>query len=297
MKIFITGGTGFIGKYLVKELQGTGNALSLLCRQPEKVSSLTAKTNIDVVKGDLSNIEGWRSEVERFSPDATVHLAWEGLPDYSAATSVRNLKYGLDLLVMLAETGCKTFIGTGSCWEYGQQSGKIAEDATLKPFNAFSAAKNTLHRMGREIAAEYKMNFIWTRLFYVYGPGQRDSSLIPHIINSYREGKKPEIKNLHTQNDFIFVGDVVSALAAILNQPRDYAVYNIGSGVATGVERILEITSNEMDYSYQSSGADSPVTGLYADISGINRDTDWRPETDISEGIRRTVYSYQNIAK
>jgi len=79
VKIFITGSTGFIGKHLVKNLKARGHELFLLDK-------------------DLADIKEWINEVKNFNPDAVIHLAWQGIPDYGPETSAKNLKYGLDLI-------------------------------------------------------------------------------------------------------------------------------------------------------------------------------------------------------
>ncbi len=295
MRVFVTGGTGFIGSHVVKELQSEENALLLLSRQAKTNLSLLEIPNVGIVQGDLSDIEKWKDEVEQFKPQAAIHMAWESLPNYDAKTSIRNLNYGLNLIRMLAESGCKSVICTGSCWEYGQQSGKLHEDVILKPSNAFTAAKNALHWVGREIAKEYDMHFIWTRLFYVYGPGQRETSLIPYIINCVRKNEKPEIKTPLTRNDFIYVEDVARAISAIVKQPQKDGVYNIGSGYSTSVQQVIKIVYNEFNVQY--SGADAPqndsFVDFWADISKIKSDTGWEPEINIDEGIRRTINCYR----
>ncbi|MGD0576787.1 MAG: NAD-dependent epimerase/dehydratase family protein, partial [Candidatus Staskawiczbacteria bacterium] len=119
MKIFITGPTGFIGKYVVEKLrEDKNNELFLLSK-------------------DLADIENWKTEVKNFKPDAAIHLAWEGLPDYGAKNSIKNLNYGLNLMNFLAEINCKTVIMAGTCWEVLPQ-----------PVNAMSAAKTALHWLG-----------------------------------------------------------------------------------------------------------------------------------------------------
>ncbi|GAI27441.1 unnamed protein product [marine sediment metagenome] len=237
MKLFVTGGTGFIGPYVVRELSKRGHKLLILLNQP-KSQPLDFPKTVEFIKGDLANIESWKPNVKNFQPDAAMHMAWEDIPDYSVKTSIKNLKYGLNLFQELAELGCKKIICTGSCWEYGQNHGKLSEDSPVRPSNAFAVAKNALHWLGREIAKENNMQFIWTRLFYVYGPGQRGNSLIPCIIKCVKEGKKPKIKTPTARNDFIYVEDVAKAIVAILEKCNQGTVYNIGSGYSTSIQQL-----------------------------------------------------------
>ena len=291
MRIFVTGGTGFIGSHVVRELLGEGNALLLLSRQPE--SALSKMPNVDVVQGDLSDAANWENKVNRFKPQVAIHMAWESLPDYDARTSIGNLNYGLNLITLLSELGCESVICTGSCWEYGQQAGKLREDIALKPFNAFTAAKNALHWVGREIAREHDMRFIWTRIFYVYGPGQRGTSLISYIIDCVRKGENPEIKTPWAKNDFVYVEDVARAISAIVRKSQKDGVYNIGSGSSTSVQKVVEIVCNKFNSPEKcgklTKATDSPVVDFWADISRIRSDIGWRPQIGINEGIGKTI--------
>lgn len=293
MRVLVTGGTGFIGTYVVKTLQSEGNTLLLLSRKPEASVSLREMPAVDFIPGDLAHIDSWRHEVERFKPQATVHLAWESIPDYDARTSVRNLNYGLNLITLLAEVGCESVICTGSCWEYGEQSGELSEDMIPKSSNAFTAAKNAFHFLGREIAKENNMQFVWTRLFFVYGPGQRETSLIPHVINRAQKGEPPEIKAPSAKNDFVYVEDVARAICTIVKRPPKYGVYNIGSGSATSVQQIVETIYDKLNLSDRYSPANNPVDSspvdLWADISKIKQDFGWKPETSIDEGIQKVI--------
>jgi dTDP-6-deoxy-L-talose 4-dehydrogenase (NAD+) len=291
MRIFVTGGTGFLGSHVVRELLNEGNALLLLSRQPE--SALSKMPNVDVVQGDLSDAANWKNKVKRFKPQAAVHMAWESLPDYDARTSIRNLNYGLNLINLLAEIGCESVICTGSCWEYGQQAGKLREDIALKPYNAFTAAKNALHWVGREIAREHGMHFIWARIFYVYGPGQRGTSLIPYIIDCVRKDEKLEIRTPWAKNDFVYVDDVAMAISAIVRETKKDGVYNIGSGTSTSIQKVVELVCNKFNFLRKCdtliSPANRPVVDFWADISKIKSDIDWAPQIGIGEGIGKTI--------
>lgn len=289
MKIFITGGTGFIGKHLVNQLQE--EELFILTRNPKP--SKPSFKQVQFIQGDLEDIDKWKNKVRNCKPDATIHLAWEGIPDYGVKNSIKNLNQGLNLYKFLAEIKCKTILTTGSCWEYGQQVGKLSENTVPRSYNAFAAAKNSLHIQGESIAQDNNINFIWTRLFYVYGPGQKKESLIPYVMNNLKAHNTPQIKNLQTQNDFIYVDDTAKAIALLIKNNAKKGIYNIGSGSLTSVQTIIKLIyknfkqSNPLEKNLPSS-IQTPIN-FYADISKINQEVDWKPTTNIEEGIRKTI--------
>lgn len=293
MRIFITGGTGFIGSHLVKRLEKEGHNLLLLSPQPKDQLHFQISDKTEFLKGDLSQVESWKNETKRFQPETTIHLAWEGIPDYGPQMSIKNLHQGLRLISFLADIGCKSVLSAGSCWEYGGQPGKLSEDITPRPLNAFTAAKNAIHLLGKEIAKESSMRFIWTRFFYVYGPIQKKESLIPHLINYTKEGKAPEIKNPSAQNDFIYVEDVAEAISLLVQNCKKDGVYNIGSGHLTSVQDIIKIIydyfGRKEEYKKTIPGSTDVYSEFWADISKIKKDAGWLPKTDIKEGIIKTI--------
>ena len=300
MRIFITGGTGFIGKFVVEKLQKDGH--HLLVHVLEKGSAkifFRSSKNIRVVFGTLSNINHLKPILNRFKPDATIHLAWEGIPRFDAETSSKNLIQGLKLVALLAEIGCKLFIGAGSCWEYGRNRGRVSENMIPTSFSAFTAAKYALYTLGTEIAKEKGMRFVWARFFFVYGPGQRDGSLIPSAVLSAKNGQALELKNPNRANDFIYVMDVADAIALFIKKHRTVSagVYNIGSGHLTAVQDIIKKVCIRCGVTYKNKSVDKKFVGFYADISKIRNSIGWRPHTKIREGISVTIDYYKNLKK
>lgn len=289
MRILITGGTGFIGTPLVKKLAENNEILLLV--PPQENIPQSEKTKF--VKGDLSNIEVWKQEVINFRPDTTIHMAWQGIPDYGPETSIKNLNYGLNLIKMLTETTCKHIIATGSCWEYGKDLGELTEEDSIKPLNPFSASKNALNQLGREIAKENNITFTWTRIFYAYGPGQKEASLIPYLINNIKNNQVPDIKTPKTRNDFIFVEDISEAIISLVNNPKE-GTYNIGTGKSTSVEKIINLICNHYNFKYNLENKPQEKNiDFWANISKIRQDTNWTPKTSIQEGIQKFINHYE----
>lgn len=292
MKIFITGGTGFIGKYVVKKLDNSENKLLVLSRSTQ---SLNPSKNISFVKGDLRGINQWKVKLKKFKPEIAIHLAWEGIPNYGVKNSLKNLEYGLSLTRVLAEIGCKKMLTSGSLWEYGKQKGAVSERINIYPFNAFTAAKNSQNWMGNEIAKEYNMVFIWTRLFYIYGPGQKETSLISYLIKCAKENKTPEIRNPDAKNDFVYVSDVVEAMISLLSKCNKSDVFNIGSGKLTSVKTISKMVSKicraKTHQKIIRQEQMDALSAYYADITKISEETGWEPEVSIEDGLKMTINS------
>ncbi len=289
MKIFVTGGTGFLGRHVVAELRARGHRLLVLSR-----SARQRERGVEFVRGDLAAIVRWRGVLKKFKPEAAIHLAWEGIPDFSATRCANNLIGGLNLISALGEAGCRKIIAIGSCFEYGNVIGKISEEQCIRPHNAFSAAKHSLHIMGRQIAHEKDMAFVWLRPFYIYGPGQRKSSVIPFIIDAAKNNLPPILKTPLMRNDFVYTGDVAAAILDAVKNGKDGGIYNIGSGKPIPIKKIAEIIYTELAgregwlrvktlFRGASSG------GFYADLAAARHDLGWRPKTTLKAGIKKTI--------
>lgn len=292
MRIFITGGTGFIGSHLVPKLLARKHKLLLLSRKKTEKSG----KSISLIKGDLKNINGWKNRLKKFRPDAVVHLAWEGLEnyDFSAGVSLGNMTNSLNLISAAAELGCKKFLSIGSCWEYGNGEGPLKESDPLSPpahVPDFVIAKRTIQAMGEQIALQNRMQLLWPRLFFSYGPGQKNRTLIAHLVRSFKNGIVPEIKNKSGANDFVYIDDVVEALVKILEKSKKPSViYNIGSGRLTSVAEVVkEVYGNLNLPAPKWCLKKSRPQGFCANISKIRKEIGWMPKTGISKGVEKTV--------
>lgn len=294
MKIFVTGGSGFIGKHLVDLLVKRRHTVAILSRTAGKKDF----PKVRIIRGGLGNIKKWQAELKQFNPDAAVHLAWEGLPDHSYQVSRKNLNYGLNLFELFTKTACKKIIATGSGWEYGAQPGKMSEDTVPIPFDAHTAAKHSLRMLGSELAKQNNITFIWARLFFVYGPGQRSKSLIPYMLSCLNSGQVPEIRNPNAANDFVYVEDVAEALYKLLMKGKKSETYNIGSGKLTSVSKIMKYLFKKYginnEFKLVEKQHQDQIGSAYAGILKINKDVGWKPTTPIERGIVKTYKKFLN---
>jgi len=290
VKIFITGGTGFVGKATVRQLVEAGH--DLLSLQREGSRSLKGVTPLT---GDLATIASLEAAIADFAPDVAIHLAWQGIPDYSAENSLRNVDYSMALYRTVLTAGCKNIISTGSCWEYARPSGAISEEHPLEGGKAFPTAKNMLRMAGAELAEKVDARFYWLRLFYVYGPGQKAASLIPTIALARLAGEKPGINNMNAACDFVYVDDVASAIVAVAEKRPERTVFNVGSGQLTSNAEVLAMIDNELGAATDGSAAPSLSVGFWADLASA--ENVWRPAFDMKTGVRHALDYFKALAK
>ncbi len=293
MRIFVTGGTGFIGKPAVEELKKRGHELLVLSRTPHAISG------VRFVRGDLSNSAKWRGQLKKFKPEAAVHLAWEGMHDFAYQLCVDNLYQGLSLFSVLAEIGCSKIVALGTGFELGGQVGKVGEEIGVIPTSLATsglvAVKQAQHLLGAKLANEKGTDFIWLRPFTLYGIGQRPASLIPSIIRSITEKKPLVLRAPLVQADWVYVDDVAAAIADAVEKGKGQVTYNVGSGKLTAVRDIAKIICEEMgvDKAYWNAFARTakgkPLPAPYAELRNTRKGITWRPKTTIRAGLRRIV--------
>lgn len=292
MRIFITGGTGFLGKPLVKELLAGKHELLILKRKDEKTPKEFSNARIKFIAGDLENIHKLLPKIKKFKPDVGIHLAWEGIPNADLELNLKNLNGGLSCLQTLAKADVKKVFVAGSCHEYGEPGKEVNETSPLNPFNALYAAKAALYFLGSKIAESNNMQLIWGRIGFVYGQGQRKASLIPYLLNSIQKNEKPILRNPKGGNDFIYVDDVANAIAMLIkkNNLGRNEIFNIGFGKLTGVMQIVKIIYRQAKLPVPKHLKDvKRPEGFWMDISKIKREIGWRPKISIEAGIKKIM--------
>jgi nucleoside-diphosphate-sugar epimerase len=285
MRIFITGATGFIGSHLIPLL--SQHTLLLLSRK----QACRAEQNISFVQADLADREKREKPLLDFAPDACIHLAWKGLPDYSLEACLENFDLSVRLFESLAGLGCKKVFSEGTCCEYGALEGLAKENHVPAGLNRFAAFKTALRVVGESLSQEKSFDLIWGRIFFVYGPGQRESSLIPACYSSLLKGHEPALKNPRAACDFIHVSDVALAIKALIEAEGLRGVFNIGSGKLVPVSSVCACVAaaagrRVKDVNNKESGG---KCGFWADITALTGKTSWKPLMPLEKGIEATI--------
>ncbi|WP_445179312.1 NAD-dependent epimerase/dehydratase family protein [Pseudomonas sp. McL0111] len=241
MKVLVTGATGFVGRHLVAALLARGCAVRAVARNVETAASMPWINDVEFISADIHAAD---LDVAALTDgcDVLAHLAWPGLPNYRALFHFEhNLMADYRFIKSAVEAGVKQVLVTGTCFEYGMQSGPLSESSEPRPSNPYGLAKHTLHLFLQNLAQEQPFTLQWARLFYLHGEGQNPNSLLAALDRAIDAGELSFNMSAGEQlRDFLAIETAAGHLASILQQ-RDFAgVINCASGQPVSVRALVE---------------------------------------------------------
>lgn len=237
MRIAVIGASGFIGRHVVAELARHDVDIVAVSRHPH----IWNLPQVQHVPLDISQEPA--SAYERLGrPDAVIHLAWGGLPNYRSLHHFEHeLPVHYSFLKHMIEAGLARLTVTGTCFEYGMQSGALSEYMPAFPDNAYGYAKDALRRQLQYLQAVLPFELIWPRLFYLYGDGQAESSLYPLLSRAVQRGEQSFAMSGGEQlRDYLPVAAVARKIVALTLLRRDVGVVNVCSGQPISIRRLVE---------------------------------------------------------
>jgi len=240
IKVAVTGASGFIGRHVLTELDRHPVDITAATRCAAKLADVA--TNVRVVELDLANPRA--DDYERLHmPDVLIHLAWEGLPNYKSLHHFETeLPRQYLFLKGLIEAGLPALLVTGTCFEYGMQSGALSEKLTPLPCNPYGYAKDALRRQLEFLRGKHPFALTWARLFYMYGEGQPKNALLPQLKEAVDRGESSfNMSGGEQLRDYLPVDEVAASLVALALRQTDAGVVNICSGKPTSVRNLVEV--------------------------------------------------------
>ena len=288
-KYIITGAAGFLGMNLVERLLREENVHIYAVVRPNSPHNarLIESERLTLVPADLSEY-GHLDERIAEPCDAFFHLAWQG-GRYDFVAQYGNIADTLAALEAAVRLGCRRFIATGSQAEYGPQTPLISEETCPHPTDAYGAAKLAACALSRQRAADLGIEWIWGRVFSLYGRYEQEGRMLPALVAALRAGHPFALSSSGAQNwDYLYAADGADALAALAEKGRAGEIYNIAHGsyrpLRDYIEEARRVLVAESAVAYGT--ADAGVFSLQPSVEKIQRDTGWMPVTDFADGIR-----------
>lgn len=239
MKIAVTGANGFIGQHVVAELAKYPVEIIPVVRCLSSLTPEFIRTN--AVELDIHTCE--KDAFERIgNPDVLIHLAWAGLPNYKSLHHFeQELPLQYQFLRNMIASGLQSLVVTGTCFEYGMQSGGLHEDMQTLPSNPYGFAKDVLRRQLEYLQKAKSFSLTWARLFYLYGEGQAENSLLPQLRKAVEQADKTfNMSGGEQLRDYLPVTEVAKHLVLLAVGRKNTGVVNVCSGKPISVRNLVE---------------------------------------------------------
>lgn len=240
-KVLLTGATGFVGRHLASALLERGFQVRAVARNVDVARRMPWFADVDWVAADLHD-PGLDVAALTEGISALAHLAWPGLPNYGGLFHFeRNLPADYAFIRQVVAAGVKHVLVTGTCFEYGLQSGSLDEACMAQPANPYGLAKNTLRLFLESLARQQPFTLQWARLFYLHGEGQNPNSLLASLERAIDEKAASFDMSAGEQlRDYLPIATASGHLAALLLHPEFSGVVNVSSGQPVSVRRLVE---------------------------------------------------------
>ena len=289
MNILLTGGTGFFGKNFIKILEKSELKVLVISRKYRK----SEFKNIKYIKSDLRLSKINFNRIKKFNPLIVVNFAWEGIPNFSKKICDKNYKDQVFFFKkILSLNNLKKIISLGSCWEYKKKYGICSENSNLNKSSYFSKSKNNLREFLDKNCKEKNINFLWFRVFYAFGPYQKNNSLIPYVKKKIVNGESLENINLENQNDFIYIKDCCKIIYNSILRKLPSGIYNLGTGKLISVKFITNLVLKHFKKD-EIKSRKKLKSSIYASKIRYNIHFRKIKLTNITKAILETVKSYE----
>jgi GDP-4-dehydro-6-deoxy-D-mannose reductase len=279
-RALITGGTGFIGLQLERELVDNGFEVTAVGRS----------------SGDVTDPQAMRRLVAEVRPTHVFHLA--GIRDGELDELLRiNVCGTVNVLEAVAAAApAARVLVAGSAAEYGETTREpVGEDHPLQPVTDYGVAKTAQELAAAAVAARRGLHLTRVRLFNLLGPGEPTSfvaSAIAGRIAAIQAGTaRPPLRtgDLSTRRDFVDVRDAVRALHLAATRGEAGGIYNVCSGRAIAIRTLVDelLTVAGLDVAIESAAepAVANVRGYAGSAERLSAATGWEPRRSLVDSL------------
>ncbi len=329
---FITGVAGFIGSNLAKKLLSTINNITIIGidnlnnyydvnLKKARLNELYKHKNFIFIQENIKEKNIILDIFKKYKPDIVINLAAQAGVRYSLinpdAYVESNIIGFFNVLEACRYYNVKHLVFASSSSVYGLNK-KIpysTQDRTDKPVSFYAATKKSDELMAYTYAKLYKIPITGLRFFTVYGPAGRPDMAYFSFTKKLVNGEDIQIFNYgNCKRDFTYIDDIVEGIIKVLQKTPikdednvQYKLYNIGNNNPENLLDFVNILQQELvnvgllpkDYDFEAHKKLVPMQAgdveiTYADIDELIKDFNFKPSTNLKDGLRAFIKWYKD---
>lgn len=296
----VTGASGFVGSWLVKELVKHNYQVFAVVRNLHTADLLNCLDNVQLVQCDISDLFSLCDKIKQRGFDAFYHIAWIGAGGDARSNyelQIKNVLYCCDAVKVAKELQCKKILFAGT----------ISEQLVPNIFNKNVVAKNEIyaickkyaHYMSYTLSKTLNIEYVWMQFSNLFGPGSNNGNIVDYTLNNIICGKQASFGPAEQIYDLLYIEDLVNAVYLLGDYSQTKSFYYIGSGNSRPLKSFLyEIGDICESRNLISIGA-RPDDGTryhedWFNTSDLRLDVNFKPKFSFREGINKTFNYLQN---
>lgn len=313
MKIFVTGGAGYIGSVCVEQLLDAGHMVTVFDNLTEG-HRRAVDSRAELITGDLQNECDINDALEHARPEAVMHFAANALVGESMENPSKyfrnNVTGGVFLLDAMMATGVKKFVFSSTCATFGPPD-RVPIDETLpqRPINPYGESKLIFEKILRWYSEIHGLQFVALRYFNAAGASECfgedhriETHLIPNILK-VALGQRENVQIFGTDyetpdgtciRDYIHISDLAQAHMLALGAAKS-AYYNLGTGGGASVREVIaaceRITEKKIAVVEKPRRPGDPAR-LIAASEKIQRELGWAPKFQSIDTIIESAWAW-----
>ncbi len=299
-RVLVTGAGGFIGRWSVPTLLGSGFDVHAALSASHRGDTPAQLAGATVHRSDLLDPAALDGLIAAAAPSHLLHFAWVTQPGsyWHSADNFRWLRASEHLLERFHAAGGERVVMAGSCAEYDASAGicdevasPLADDAAPST-PAYAVCKLRLQRTLAEFSATRHLSSAWGRIFFQYGPFEHPDRLVPAVIRSLLRNEEALCSHGRQVRSFLHVADVGAAFAALVSAPVNGPV-NVGSeqplAIADLIARIAAKIGRPDLVRLGARAAPSEAPLLVPATRRLREETEWRPRFSLDDGLADVI--------
>jgi len=303
MKIFITGGAGFVGKNLVDSFLKKNDIITVydnFSNESLKHISNFLKKTVTIVEGDITDYQSVEKALTDI--DIVIHLAAKINVEQSFINPRKTFEVNVNgtenILKACVKNNIQNIIVASSAAVYGKSTTfPLSESSPTTPISPYGVSKVEMENHLTDYSKKYSLNCIALRFFNIYGKGQTDeyAGVITKFLTNIAENKPLTIfgDGFNTR-DFIAAEDVINSIhCSIKNiQGKQGNCYNIATGKSVTINKLAElmlsISGKKLEIKYEKP-RDGDIIHSQASIDLAKTELNFLPKISLKEGLKKLL--------
>ena len=296
--VVVTGGNGFLGSAVARELVRTGARVRVLAGPPGKDSRPLDFAVEALASADIEDVARYSALFA--GADVVVHAAG---PPSVADSFLHPMEFmrvhalgTTAVLEVCRAAKVKRIVYISSAEVYGDTGGPdVLESNLTNARSPYAAAKIAGEQMVRAFWSSGTLEVVVLRPFSLYGPGMSSRGVVAEILAQAALGRQIQIRDPHPVRDFCFISDAACGVVAACSlRPDAFTICNLGSGTGTSIGELAKLAAELSGATEVVEAGDKRPWGtefrrLVADTTAASELLQWRAATPLRDGLRKTI--------